>query len=65
MHLKIQCKGEGKFILGQNSKPFDTLPDMIHFYTVNKLNIRGAEHKKLKSPVGQSNFYHVLEKTQL
>ena len=60
MHLKIVSK-DNKYILGQFSKPFDTVPEMIHYYSVNKLNIRGAEHKKLLHPVVQTPEYFTLE----
>lgn len=51
MHMKFsQCK-DGKFVLGQNSPPFDTIPEAVHFYTTHKLPIRGAEHLSLLFPV--------------
>ncbi|GLH05663.1 Protein E(sev)2B [Gryllus bimaculatus] len=52
MHMRIQQNKEtGKFILGQFSKPFDSIPEMIHHYTINRLPIRGAEHMCLLHPV--------------
>ncbi|XP_028299366.1 src homology 2 domain containing transforming protein D, b isoform X2 [Gouania willdenowi] len=51
MHMKFtQCK-DGKFVLGQNSPPFETIPEVVHFYTTHKLPIRGAEHLSLLFPV--------------
>lgn len=51
MHMKFtQCK-DGKYVLGENSPPFDTIPEVIHFYTTHKLPIRGAEHLSLLFPV--------------
>lgn len=51
MHMKLtQCK-DGKYVLGQNSPPFDTIPGVIHFYTTHKLPVRGAEHLSLLFPV--------------
>lgn len=51
MHMKFtQCK-DGKYVLGQNSPPFGTIPEVIHFYTTHKLPIRGAEHLSLLFPV--------------
>ncbi|XP_035504110.2 src homology 2 domain containing transforming protein D, b isoform X2 [Scophthalmus maximus] len=51
MHMKFtQCK-DGKYVLGQNSPPFDTIPEVIHFYTTHKLPVRGAEHLSLLFPV--------------
>ncbi|XP_047139915.1 SH2 domain-containing adapter protein B isoform X1 [Hydra vulgaris] len=60
MHLKISCQN-GKYILGMNSKPYDTIPEMIHYYSMNKLNIRGAEHVKLIYPVLQEAVYFTVE----
>lgn len=60
MHLKIVC-ANNKYILGQFSKPFDTVPEMIHYYSVNKLNIKGAIHKKLLHPLLQMPEYQTLE----
>ena len=60
MHLKIVC-GEKGYILGQFSKPFDTVPEVIYHYSVNKLNIRGAEHKRLLHPVLDLPEYYTLE----
>lgn len=40
-----------QFILGQFSKPFNSVPSMIHHYTVNRLPIRGAEHMCLLRPI--------------
>ncbi|XP_076337274.1 uncharacterized protein LOC143239733 [Tachypleus tridentatus] len=50
IHMKIVCNDE-KFILGQFGKPFDSVPEMVHYYSVNKLPIRGAEHLSLLHPV--------------
>ncbi|XP_064474623.1 uncharacterized protein LOC135388771 isoform X2 [Ornithodoros turicata] len=51
MHMKIVHNNDGKFILGQFSKPFESIPEMIHHYSVNKLPIKGAEHMSLLYPV--------------
>ncbi|KAG5851311.1 hypothetical protein ANANG_G00091790 [Anguilla anguilla] len=51
MHMKFTVSKEGKYILGQNSPPFDTIPEVIHYYTTHKLPIRGAEHLSLLFPV--------------
>lgn len=50
MHMKI-VNNEGSYILGQFSKPFPSIPEMIHHYSNNKLPIRGAEHMSLLYPV--------------
>ncbi|XP_026134394.1 SH2 domain-containing adapter protein F-like [Carassius auratus] len=51
MHIKFSQSRDGKFILGENSFPFDSIPEVIHYYTTNKLPIRGAEHLSLLFPV--------------
>lgn len=56
MHMKIVCTGVSDdnvhhYILGQFSQPFDSIPQMIHHYTINKLPIKGAEHMSLLHPV--------------
>ena len=51
MHMKIVANSEGRFILGQFSQPFYSIAQMVHYYTVNKLPIKGAEHISLSTPV--------------
>uniref|UniRef100_A0A671T3E8 SH2 domain-containing adapter protein F-like n=1 Tax=Sinocyclocheilus anshuiensis TaxID=1608454 RepID=A0A671T3E8_9TELE len=51
MHMKFSQSRDGKFILGENSPPFGSIPEVIHYYTTNKLPIRGAEHLSLLFPV--------------
>lgn len=51
MHMKIVHNEDGKFILGQFSKPFESIPEMINHYALNKLPIKGAEHMSLLYPV--------------
>nr|XP_015221172.1 PREDICTED: SH2 domain-containing adapter protein D isoform X1 [Lepisosteus oculatus] len=51
MHMKFTLSKEGKYILGQNSPPFDTIPEVINYYTTHKLPIKGAEHLSLLFPV--------------
>ncbi|NWW92549.1 SHB protein, partial [Rhynochetos jubatus] len=50
MHMKL-VKTKEKYILGQNSPPFDSVPEVIHYYTTKKLPIKGAEHLSLLYPV--------------
>nr|XP_056705161.1 SH2 domain-containing adapter protein B [Euleptes europaea] len=50
MHMKL-TKTKEKYILGQNSPPFDSVPEVIHYYTARKLPIKGAEHLSLLYPV--------------
>ncbi|KAL6467986.1 hypothetical protein MHYP_G00236630 [Metynnis hypsauchen] len=51
MHMKFSLSRDGKYILGENSPPFDTIPEVIYYYTTHKLPIRGAEHLSLLFPV--------------
>ncbi|XP_026881575.2 src homology 2 domain containing transforming protein D, b isoform X2 [Electrophorus electricus] len=51
MHMKFSQLKDGKYVLGQNSQPFGTIPEVIHYYTRHKLPIRGAEHLSLLFPV--------------
>lgn len=52
MHMRIQKDSTtGQYILGQFSKPFSSIPDMIRHYSINRLPIRGAEHMCLLKPV--------------
>lgn len=41
----------GKFILGEFSQPFDSVPDIIRHFCLNRLPVRGAEHMCLIEPV--------------
>ncbi|XP_029350441.1 SH2 domain-containing adapter protein F-like [Echeneis naucrates] len=51
MHMKFTQSPEGLYVLGENSPPFTTIPEVIHYYTTHKLPIRGAEHMSLLYPV--------------
>ncbi|XP_049574939.1 SH2 domain-containing adapter protein F isoform X6 [Syngnathus scovelli] len=51
MHMKLSRTKENKYVLGQNSCPFESVPDIIHFYSSRKLPIKGAEHMSLLYPV--------------
>lgn len=51
MHIKFSQFKDGCYILGQNSPPFETIPEVIHYYTTHKLPIKGAEHLSLLFPV--------------
>ncbi|XP_051549359.1 SH2 domain-containing adapter protein D-like [Myxocyprinus asiaticus] len=51
MHMKFSQSKDGRYILGQNSPPFETIPEVIHYYTTHKLPIKGAEHLSLLFPV--------------
>ncbi|XP_014850977.1 PREDICTED: SH2 domain-containing adapter protein D isoform X2 [Poecilia mexicana] len=51
MHMKFTQSADGRYVLGENSPPFCTIPEVIHYYTTHKLPIRGAEHMSLLYPV--------------
>lgn len=51
MHMKFTQSADGRYVLGENSPPFSTIPEVIHYYTTHKLPIRGAEHMSLLYPV--------------
>ena len=52
MHMKIQYKeSTRKYILGQFSKPYVSIPAMISYYSKHTLNIKGAENVTLLHPV--------------
>lgn len=51
MHLKISRTQEGKYILGENSPPFTSIPEMIDHYTCHKLPIQNADKICLLYPI--------------
>ncbi|XP_051512955.1 SH2 domain-containing adapter protein F-like isoform X3 [Myxocyprinus asiaticus] len=51
MHMKLCRTKDDKYVLGQNSCLFDSVPEIIHFYSSRKLPIKGAEHMSLLYPV--------------
>ncbi|KAM9481072.1 SH2 domain-containing adapter protein F isoform 3-T3 [Clarias gariepinus] len=51
MHMKLSRTKDNKYILGQNSCLFDSVPEIINFYSSRKLPIKGAEHMSLLYPV--------------
>ncbi|XP_075713984.1 SH2 domain-containing adapter protein F isoform X1 [Rhinoderma darwinii] len=51
MHMKLSRTKENQYVLGQNSPPFDSVPEIIHYYTSRKLPIKSAEHMSLLYPV--------------
>ena len=50
MHMKIVRQSD-KYILGQFSQPYASIPEMINHYAKNKLPIKGATHMSLLFPV--------------
>ncbi|XP_026510858.1 SH2 domain-containing adapter protein D [Terrapene carolina triunguis] len=51
MHMKFTRTRESKYVLGQNSAPFESIPEVIHYYTVRELPVKGAEQLSLLYPV--------------
>ncbi|XP_062815240.1 SH2 domain-containing adapter protein D isoform X2 [Anolis carolinensis] len=51
MHMKFTRTKENKFVLGQNSAPFDSIPEVIHYYTSQELPVKGVDHFALLYPV--------------
>lgn len=51
MHMKFTRTRENRFVLGQNSAPFASVPELVHHYTTQELPVRGAEHLSLLYPV--------------
>ncbi|XP_063003039.1 SH2 domain-containing adapter protein D isoform X2 [Elgaria multicarinata webbii] len=51
MHMKFTRSKENKYVLGQNSAPFDSVPEVIHHYTAQELPVKGAENLSLLYPV--------------
>ncbi|XP_012930006.1 SH2 domain-containing adapter protein F isoform X2 [Heterocephalus glaber] len=51
MHMKLSRTKEHKYVLGQNSPPFSSVPEIVHHYASHKLPIKGAEHMSLLYPV--------------
>ncbi|XP_060868422.1 LOW QUALITY PROTEIN: uncharacterized protein LOC132943439 [Metopolophium dirhodum] len=50
IHMRITQSGERNY-LGQSDRPFETIPDLIKHYTLNKLPAKGAEHVGLIRPL--------------
>ena len=51
MHIKILKNPDGYYVLGVHSKCFSTIPEMVHYYSLNRLPIKGAEHMSLRRPI--------------
>ncbi|KAK3097127.1 hypothetical protein FSP39_006619 [Pinctada imbricata] len=50
MHLRIGLE-HGEYILGENSQPFPTVPELIAYYTKHELPIQNANHIRLQFPI--------------
>ncbi|KAK3594347.1 hypothetical protein CHS0354_019256 [Potamilus streckersoni] len=53
MHIKITCRPDGSYILGENSPPFNTIPEMIDHYATNALPVKEAEKICLIHPISR------------
>uniref|UniRef100_A0A8C6VBM7 SH2 domain-containing adapter protein D n=1 Tax=Naja naja TaxID=35670 RepID=A0A8C6VBM7_NAJNA len=51
MHMKFTRTKDQRYILGQNSAPFKSIPEVVHHYTTQELPVKGAEHLFLLYPV--------------
>lgn len=51
MHMKIACKPDGTYILGENSPPFQTIPEMVDYYTTHELPVQNADRICLLYPI--------------
>ena len=54
MHMRIQLTASGQYILGQFSRPFNNIAEMINYYTV-RAGRSGQEGLTLKVLVFQVN----------
>lgn len=50
IHIRI-IQSEERNYLGQSDRAFDSIPDLIRHYTLNKLPAKGAEHVGLIKPL--------------
>ncbi|VVC25673.1 SH2 domain [Cinara cedri] len=50
IHMRI-TQSEERNYLGQSDRPFESIPDLIRHYTLNKLPAKGAEHVGLIRPL--------------
>lgn len=50
MHMKIACKPDG-YVLGENSPLFETIPEMVDYYSHHELPVQNAERICLLYPV--------------
>ncbi|XP_060567951.1 uncharacterized protein LOC132726622 isoform X2 [Ruditapes philippinarum] len=51
MHMKIACRPDGTYVLGENSPPFTTIPDMVDYYTTHELPVQNADRICLLYPI--------------
>ena len=44
MHMRIQLTASGQYILGQFSRPFNNIAEMINYYTVSTRQAGGQKN---------------------
>ncbi|OWF49346.1 SH2 domain-containing adapter protein F [Mizuhopecten yessoensis] len=50
MHIRIGLSN-GEYILGENSQPFPTVPEVIDYYTRHELPVQNAGRLRLLYPI--------------
>ncbi|XP_044514436.1 SH2 domain-containing adapter protein D [Gracilinanus agilis] len=51
MHMKFTRTKENKFVLGQHSGVFSSVPEVVHHYSLRPLPVQGTEHLALLHPI--------------
>ncbi|XP_036597753.1 SH2 domain-containing adapter protein D [Trichosurus vulpecula] len=51
MHMKFTRTKENKFVLGQHSGVFSSVPEVVHHYSIRPLPVQGTEHLSLLHPI--------------
>ncbi|XP_005996548.1 SH2 domain-containing adapter protein E [Latimeria chalumnae] len=51
VHIIVAQIKDNKYTLNQNSAVFDSIPEVVHYYSNEKLPFKGAEHMTLLYPV--------------
>lgn len=51
VHIIVAQTKDNKYTLNQTSAVFDSIPEVVHYYSNEKLPFKGAEHMTLLYPV--------------
>lgn len=51
MHIIVAQTKDNKYTLSQASGAFASIPEVVHYYSTEKLPFKGAEHMALLHPV--------------
>lgn len=51
VHIIVAQTKDSKYTLNQTSAVFDSIPEVVHYYSTAKLPFKGAEHMTLLHPV--------------